>query len=80
MDFSKLLDGFHFNDEAFLDQEVNSKSTLKAQTIIFDANRHLSGDLKALPTESFGKNQLIYIFEKPRAKIAVDANRFGDDR
>jgi len=62
MERRKPFDGFQFDEQLPLKQQVGPKTLRQLDTIIFDRNRFLALDQNSAPPQLIGQNRLIRRF------------------
>jgi hypothetical protein len=76
----EALEGFHFDDDALVDDQVQAKSLLERHTSMRQGDRSLTFDAKPTLLKGTAEQPLIHRFAKTRAHLSVNADRRVDDR
>lgn len=75
-----LLNGFEFNNDSIGYEEVDSKASVEAFTLVHNRKFDLTLKLDAAPCEFAREAHFIRGFQESRAKVAMHFNRGTDDQ
>ncbi|MEN9734546.1 MAG: hypothetical protein RLZ45_2541 [Verrucomicrobiota bacterium] len=79
MDPGDLLNGFQFQENLILNNEVRSEGFTEMQVPVSDRNGDLPLDFEASTFKFSGEHNLVDVFEQPRTKITVNLQCCIDD-
>jgi hypothetical protein len=71
MDWVQRRDGFHFHQDAIVDDEVRAKAFIEPHPIPYDRNRNLSFDEIAVFAQFVGEGNFLHDLENARTEPAV---------